>query len=457
MPNETHPPGQQSIIIQRIGDDTITLKVDGEVREIHNQLAELKALLQHRQVQTVQYAEKIYNIEHIDEANFAFVTGKKAFNEQLTKALIEEIRDDCLPARRFLEKVAAIEHWESQMRISDKAKEIIAYSFVGVIGIQLSKLMAIGKEDFSEAKMRKYLEKCLHIAKRSLDLINFALLSRFWDAQKERGRPLSAAPKAVLAHHFDNPFEPSLDEQFRLLEALHAIYSQEDQALHFPMPELAGFADRLEAGSDLRRICRALQGLNEKLDKAQYDLLDCFEAENQLAAFLGQFRFLVNYRMASIKRIGYRQIREDAPHFLHRYTALGIDSKANVDAEKVNYTLEPAHTDAVLLYRGDHYRESVNLSPFVIDYNALTFEHGARICFYRSSDLADGSLDYLFLEDNSIVNIGTTGTLTADTDYNELMMSNEKWKNLNLDNVVRDFRKARHTLLGDDALNLDDI
>lgn len=366
--------GKQNIVIQRISDSSITLNVDGEVREIHNQLAELKSLLQNMQVQTVQYADKIYNIEHIDEANFGFVTGKKAFNEHLTKALIEAIREDCPPASRFLEKVSAIDGWETQMRISDKAKEILAYSFVGVIGIQLSKLMAIGKEDFSETKQRKYIEKCLHIAKRSLDLLNYALLSRLWDAQKEKARQFSASQKEALAHHFDNPFEPSIDEQVRLLEALHGIFSQQEHVLVFPLPELAGFGAAMTEDSLLRRTCRELQALNEKLDKTQYDLLDCFEAEKQLAAFLTQFRFWVHYNMASMKRIGYRQIREDTPHFLHRYAALGIDSKANVDAEKVKYTVEPAHSDAVLLYQGEDYRESINLSPFVIDYNALTFE-----------------------------------------------------------------------------------
>ncbi|MBC7777965.1 MAG: hypothetical protein H7246_21200 [Phycisphaerae bacterium] len=457
MPTETNTSGKQNIVIQRISDSTITLNVDGEVREIHNQLAELKALLQNKQAQTVQYADKIYNIEHIDEANFGFVTGKKAFNEYLTKALIEAIQADCLPAQRFLEKVSAIEDWETQMRISDKAKEIIAYSFVGVIGIQLSKLMAIGKEDFSEAKQRKYIEKCLHIAKRSLDLINFSLLSRLWDAQNEQPRQFSKDQKTALAHHFDHPFEPSLDEQFRLLAVLHRIFSQKENALVFPLPELENFGVALEADSILSQVCRALKALNEKLDKAQYDLLDCFEAEKQLAELLAQFHFLVHYNMASMKHIGYRQIREEAPHYLHRYTALGIDSKANLDAEKINYTPEPGHTDAVLLFRGEDYRDSINLSPFVIDYNALTFEQGAKICFFRSSDIADGSLDYVFLIDNSSINIQMTGTLKPDTDYNELMMSNEKWKNLNIDNVVRDFRLARRTLLGDDALNLDDL
>ena len=37
------------------------------------------ALLEQQQLQTIQHADKIYNIQHIDEANFGFLTGKRAF------------------------------------------------------------------------------------------------------------------------------------------------------------------------------------------------------------------------------------------------------------------------------------------------------------------------------------------------------------------------------------------
>ncbi len=454
---ETNAQNRHNIVIQGVTDTMLTVSVDGEVREIKNQLAELKSLLQSMQVQTVQYADKIYNIGHIDEAKFGVMTGKKPFNEQLTRLLIVAIGKDCLPAQRFLDKVSNIANWETRQEVSDKAKEILAYSFVGVIGIQLSKLMAIGKEDMSEAKARKYIEKCLQIAKRSLDLVNFTLLSALWDAQKERSRPLSEAQKSALAHRFDHPFEATLEEQFNLLALLYGIFEDPSHGLKLPMPELADMPNQCRAGSALNQCCQQLHALQEKLDSARYDLLDCAEAENQLAVFLAHFYFLVHYNMASMKRIGYRQIRDEVPHFLHRYAALGIDSKANVDAEKVKYTQLPAHTDAVLLYQGDDYRESINLSPFVIDYNALTFEQGARICFYRSADLDDGSLEYLFLEDNSLIKLEMTGTLRPDADYNEVMMSDEKWKNLNIDNVVRDFRDAHRTLRGEAALNLDDL
>lgn len=437
------------VAIQNVGDEAITINVDGEIRQIQNQLAELKSLLQELDVQNVQYAEKIYNIEHINEANFGFVTGKKAFNETLTKAIIEAIKENCTPAQKFYSRVNEIPNWEQQARISDKAKEIIAYSFVGVIGIQLSKLMAIGKEAFSDAKQRKYIQKCIGIVKRSLDLVNFTLLSKLWDIQKAKQLHFSEAEKTELNQFFDRNFEQSIQEQFQLLNTLIQLFAE--HKIEQPFSEFK-FA---EHQGKLKAVCKEIQQLNQTLDRGEYSLLDCFTAETQLATFFQSFSFLVQYSMASIKRIGYKQMRHVDPRYLHRFAALGIDSKANVDAEKVIYTADTVHTDAVLIYKGQDYKENINLFPLVIDYNALTFEHGAKICFYQGKDVADGSLEYRFLEDDSNIQIELKGVIQEDTDYNQLMLKEESQIALNLDQVIIAFEEARRTVLND--VFLDDL
>lgn len=437
--------------IEQFNEEQIKLNLDGQIHEIRHQLADLQELLRSQQVQQVQYADKIYNIEHINEANFGFVTGAKAFNQDLTKTILESIRDDCLPAQKFLSRVQKIKDWEKQNRISDKAKEIIAYSFVGVIGIQLSKLMAIGKEDYTETKPAKYVRKCITIVKRSLDLVNFAFLSRFWDTQQTSSVPLQANEKELLGQIFDRHFEQTVTEQFELLRVLDGIFSTHALKKLFPEFRLG------EQAVALQQICAAFGELNQVLDKGEVTLLDCAEAETQLAQFFQIFHFLVKYNMASIKRIGYKQMRHVDPRYLHRFAALGIDSKANIDAEKVIYTPQTVHTDAVLLYLGDDYQDNINLFPLVIDYNALTFEHGVMICFYQGKNIADGSLEYRFLEDESTLHIEAKGLLQGDIDYNELMLTEDNQKLLNLDQVVAALEEARMTVLQDDDVFLDDL
>jgi len=438
------------VSIQSIQPEAITLEVNGEIKEIRNQLGELKDLLQNLDTQKVQFAEKIYNIEHINEANFGFVTGKKAFNELFTKRVMQAIQPHCTPAQKFLSRVQNIPDWEQQARISDKAKEIIAYSFVGIIGIQLSKLMAIGKEAFSHTKQRKYLHKGISIIKRSMDLVNFTLFSALWDYQKTQQAKLEPAQKTTLEQFFDRSFEQSIQEQEELLGTLWEVLLQNKIPNPFPAFSYP------EVSPQVHAVCTEVQQLKQKLDRQEYSLLECFTIEQQLANFFEPFAFLVQYEMASIKRIGYKQMRHLTPHYLHRFAALGIDSKANVDAEKVIYTEGTVHTDAVLIYTGAHYEQNINLFPLVIDYNALTFEQGAKICFFQSKNVADGSLEYQFLEDESIIHIQSQGVLSEEVDYNELMLKPEGQIRLNLDQVVAAFNEARRAILQDDVF-LDDL
>jgi hypothetical protein len=176
-----------------------------------------------------------------------------------------------------------------------------------------------------------------------------------------------------------------------------------------------------------------------------------------LSAFLSHLAFLTQYRMVSIQHIGYWQPRNADPRYLHRYTALGIDNKANKDAEKVNCTPETVQTDAVLLYRDDSYSRHICLSPFLIDYNALTFEHGAKICFYRSQAIDGDVLEYVFHEDGSTVRLEMQGILRPDTDLNALMLEQQKQKILNLDNMVSLFHEARACLLGEVDFDFEDL
>lgn len=446
LKNIKNPP----ILTQSESDDMLTLSIDGEHHEIKNLLSELKSLLQKHQTQTVQYADKIYNIAHINEANFGFFTGKRAFNELLTRSLIESIQQENKAAKRFIEVLKSKNLWETAWEeddsISSNAKKIINYSFVGVLGIQLSKLMAIGKEPFSENKQRKYIQKCIHIAKWSLDLLCFALISKLWDIQKEETHTLKEEHQKTIHNFFEGSFELSMEERGHLLKTLLQIFAENN----FPLPllELIGFEEELHENAPFYLCCQSFQALNTQLDK-QYSLLDCFEAEKQLAFLLDKLRFWVKYRMASVKLIIYQEQRFAAPKYLHRYAALGIDSKAQVDAEKVDYTPATAQTESILLYKGDNYAESINLFPFVIDYNALTFESGAKICFYRCKDLINSYLEYIFLEDNSSIYLEKENIRQSNLSINDIMIDQENRKRLNLDNVTVLFHDAQTTITGD--------
>ncbi len=374
---------------------------------------------------------------------------KNTFNEKLTKRLTEAIQVYSLRAKKFLENAGRMaSDWETQTRFSDPAKEIIAFSFVGVLGIQLRKLMAIGKEEISENKIRKYLENCQLTSKRALQILCFALISKLWDYKKDNNYTLSPGQTTTVINFFDDEFELDINGFINLLKTLIDVFTGNN--LEFPIAELNEFKAILDAQSQFVIACTQMQAIDKLLDKSSFTIADCTDAENNLTTVLEALKFLANYKMVSIKSIGYLEMRNSKPHYLYNYTALGIDIKSNnINQERISYAEAPINTDAVLLYKGS-YQQNLNLFPFIIDINALAFEGGAKICFYACHDNTDDSLNYNFLEDNSIVNIADTETLKSGTDINELLMDPKKRKDMKFDAVFTLFQEAKKAVTGID-------
>jgi hypothetical protein len=440
----------ENIIIQTVNENNLTLNVNGEIQQIQNELADLKELLKNRQVQNIQYADKIYNIEHINEANFGLMMGKQTFNEVLTRKLIEAIQPYSTDAKILLDYVSQkqINDWASQEKYTKKAKEILAYSFVGVIGMQISHLIGIGnnKNLKTEDKIVPYIEKCLYLARYSLDLVSFALVSKLWDIQKKPNIQLNQNQIDHLKAFFGRRLEPDLLEQLAFIQALLMVFGSNQ--LPLPLPEMQNWQNQWANDSDFYQACEKLQKI-KKLAPDKYTFVECAEAEAVLSQLLSELSFLANYKMASIKKVGYKYLRNTDPHFIHNYIQLGFDQKANPDIEKYRYTREDIATDTVLIYQGDNYATSLNLFPFVIDYNALTFEQGPKIYFYQSLDFKDqNTLEYILLKDDEVKSLDFQDILhQPNLDWNELVGNAEKLKSLNLDHVILQFRAAETALL----------
>lgn len=441
MPNSSNITGNNNIVIQGASGD-ITLDIKDDFIAL---LTELKAQLKKSNAQRFQIADKIYNIENIHEANFGVLTGKTPFNETLTKRLVDalKIHHDVVNdlAKGMTDGI-------SQSEIG-RLQEYLVKLFVGVIEVQLSILIAIGIEKYTESKQRKYIEQCIYIAKRSFDLLNYSLLSELWEILSHTQVSIDPEQKSILKKRFSKSLEYSIPEQFELLKTLHEIFTK--NKLNFPITEMGptkenktDFAAQMKDDGDLHKVCLSIHELGVK-GKATYDVLDCYEAEAQLAALLGHFYFLINYRMVSIKRIDYRQIRNLEPSYLHNYASLGRE-KDNV---KINYSSSTMHTHAVLLYQGSNYQNSINLFPFAIDYNTLAIEDGIQTYFFKALEIGGKGLSFLCLEDGKTIDIERKGVgKYAAENMNEFLIDKDNRKSFNLDCVIDQFHAARDCILG---------
>jgi hypothetical protein len=438
MENNITNQGNNNIIIQGITDSNITLEINGATQEIQNEMSTLNALLEQMNAQQVQMADKIYNLGELGKADLGV---KKTFNVLITKKLIQALADNGLvPAQKFLDKTKSINGWENDSRFSDVAKNLITFAFVGIVGIQLRKIMAIGKEPFSEQKQQTYIQSCYVIAQKSVQLLNFTLISTFWDVQKTNNYELNEEETRELTLFFEDSIERNLTAYANLLDLLIKLF--ERHQIPLPLEELKDL--KLER---FKKTCNRLQKLHNLLEKSQHSLMTCFEIEGQLSQLLTHLVLLINYEMLSVKSIIYDEKRSSSPQYIHSYIELGIDQKFNENTEKLNILGTPVVTDAVLIHgKRDNYEKNINLSPFVIDYNTQIFENGSKICFFSSKHISDTSLNYRFLEDNSIENIDFSNVLNENTKLENLMKDKDNYIKLKFDLIFKQLEEAKKEL-----------
>jgi hypothetical protein len=417
--------------------------INNKIREVSDNYEDFKKIMTENESSCFVWENNEYDINQLNSDSFGYIIGKINFNQLLAKQVIEAVSQNSKEiAEKFYNRAILTPHWESHPRIIDKAKEYLSYSFVSVVGKQLSKLIAIGKEDSTEDKLKRYQEKCYQVMKYSIELLSFTFLSKLWDDVNNNTILLTPIEREMILSRINIAFDPTIEQKLDFLNGLVKIYLDHEDKATMPMLEMKNSYSAILPQGNVYKSCIALN----KLSKEKPTILNCYKAETYLATFLINFSFLVKYRMISMKKIGYRQIRTKLPHYLHQYVALGIDNKARIDAEKSNYTENAVFTDAVLLYKGDHYHDCINLFPLVIDYNALSLEQGAKICFFSSQQIGD-NLEYVCLEDNSIIELEKENIIQRKNDINEIFINKEEMKTFNIDCVVDIFNEMQQNFI----------
>jgi hypothetical protein len=378
---------------------------------------------------------------------------KNTFNELLPKRLIEAIRPYNKKANELISNYS---DWETNADLKANVKRTIINGYVGVLGIQLRKLMSIGEEDFSESKMKRYLENCLVTSKRALQLIVYALFSKLWDHLQKNDSKISKAHSGVLEKYFKSATEESITGYANLLKTLIEIYSE--IGLELPFPQLKELLPGFNTGSDLMQAISKTGAIADLLKNSSFSNDDCTEAEKNLIVILEAFNFLAEYKMISIKDINYALQRNDKEGlYMHNYTLLEGDSQANNTREgKVKNESTPVISYSVLLCKENNLRQNINLVPFVIDHNSLGLSGGTKICFFSfCNSFDDQSLNYSFIEDNSKIPLKLTNNPKPDEKevalLNKWLAVEDNRKDMNYDNVYKMFHEAKKTLAGIEA------
>lgn len=384
---------------------------------------------------------------------------KNTFNEVFPVRLVEAIKPYNRKANDFL---SLNNNWQSNADLITQAKRIIISGFVGIIGLQLRKLGAIGEEEFSDSKMKRYLENCQLTVKRALQLVCYVLISGLWDQLKRNSGQLSQAHVNILNKFFKSAVEETISGYAELLKTLLDIFS--DANFQLPVPQLKELQTKLNTDSAFMQACTHLTNMSENLKNGVYTVDDCTQAENEMVIVLEHFSFLAEYKLISIKDIDYAMQRNDREGiYLHNYTLLDGESQANNNSQtKVRRENTPVISYSVLLCK-DNLRQNINLDPFIIDFNSLALSGGSKICIFSFSDVfGDKSLNYSFIEDNSKITIRKSKNPKPDEKdtaaVNKWLSSNENKKDMNFDNVINLFEDAKKSLTGiEESITQDEL
>lgn len=464
MDTSTGTSVNSEVVIQNVTAEGMQVQVNGEIKEIKNNLAELKSLLQQVSAENFKFGDKIYNIGTITNAVFSAEIGKKTFNMYLCRKLTEALGPFSADASDFLKNMREADKgdWETQVRYTRKANRYIISGYVGVVGMLLQKVISSGIDAFNSNNAKDYIDTCIATTTRTLQLLCFTFISKLWDYKKDNNFETSRELTNVLDNFFNAEIELNIQDYVELLEALVIIFNT--QKINYPFSEFDN--NCLQHNSSFKRSCKNLELIKSKLDAGQLVYAIAFEAENELTEFLSVVSFLANYKMVSLKDITYNIIRNGEVQYIHSYTFLGVDSDDKLFSSKFKYDSRPISNDAVYIYK-DNYFEGVNLFPFIVDVNALTNEMEVKICFYTYfeerkkkliySDInkiaSDKNIDHKDIGDPSQVAIQFNSEVDKhlesdpDRDITVMVTDTEKFKTLQLNVVYKIFQIAHRAIL----------
>lgn len=238
---------------------------------------------------------------------------------------------------------------------------------------------------FSSTHSAKYdearLAQTVATYQRTIQFLAFILLSDLWDHhhRKAGGLEISETEKLQLRAFFElNEWAVKTFDYFQLLGALLAIGIRNGVNYY-----VEGFQDLsldndpklLEAHAFFQRIQSELeQDIPSRLIEP-YGM----EAEQRLTHLLEAIHFLVHYKMAVIKHIEVKQIKH-VPPVAYRHIIVELDNNYQDIGERDRQQELEVSTDmeSILLYRED-LKQSLNLSPFLLDENALIREYNSKM------------------------------------------------------------------------------
>lgn len=306
-------------------------------------------------------------------------------------------------------------------------KDAIVRAYPAPVSVHLRTL-------FSQRLSQKYdedrLRQLLNTYRQTMTFVAFVLLSELWDASHKREKKLhiSGSEGLQLEAFFQlNRLSVPAFDYFKLVDVLLQLAHRNE--IHPYIDSLRNYPEGWANDETLQTANTHFQQMQHELDvPIASGVIEAhtIKSEEQLARVLEALHFLVYYKMAVVKNIEVFRLK-NMPPTAYRHIIVEIDNNYQDIGEKDRQQeLEnPTDMESVLLY-SNRLHQSLNLSPFIIDENALLREYNSKMYFFSHVD-ADG-LHYYWIENEK------------DT----LLVSPQRHPQ-----ILRQFERARQEILGE--------
>ena len=241
----------------------------------------------------------------------------------------------------------------------------------------------------------------------SLRFVSFTMLSQLWDEKyNKRNIEMTKEQGAVFKDFFSiNSKNYQAYDYAQIINTLSDIFEQSKTKCF--IEELKSFKiaptfdqELADAHDFMRQIQNSL--LNGTVDLENIEEI-CLKAEENLGIILKSISFLVTYKLVTIKNIEIVKRRHESARYRHKQInlnrALTVASTgvAEVGIELDNF----ADNKSVLFIKANNLeiKEYLNLTPFIIDENALNGHLSSKIFQYVYYE--DGNYHYQFMNNPS--------------------------------------------------------
>jgi len=333
-------------------------------------------------LQNIQAAGSINIVVKVEEEKTQGDKLNIVLNKLLISSLIGPLAEQGdNKAKKIL--IASDNGWKENVLKSGRV--IISSTFIGVVSNRLNKILALDPYNMRDSFCSEYVSHSYATAKLAVELVNFMLLSKLFEDKIREEVTLNNSQKNVIELYLSSIVQYDASKLGSLQKVLFDAFDQNNLTLpeHF-----------VRLTEDFYNAFNALGDLNENRKEAKEKELA--QAEIHLAKILTDMLFLTKYTLVSVKAINYEEYR----NYLAFYLTEQVNPKENDKIKFEVFEQNPLPSSVIIYCK--NIRNGINLFPMAIDYNVISHEASARICFFSMQSLDDNGLSYIDTENDEV-------------------------------------------------------